>query len=387
MPFMPTHTKFVVNGRVMGGTMLRKVAKRTKPWLLPAVAEAGAAAGNPALLPPQPPEDEEWVQPPAKRSKLQPPSSSIPTAAEDGVAQEHHTSRAEENVVTKDDIPEDIPTYPVTPAAASLVSAAASRAPRQSWTLEEHTKLTEAVKKHGKIWVAVATMVPGRTGKQCRNRWTQCLDSAGKTGGQWNGEENTKLTEAVKKHGKKWVAVAAMIPGRTDQQCRNRWTQSLDSAGKTAGQWKPGEDAKLLDAVKKHGKKWVAVAEMVPGRTDKQCRNRWTQTLDSAGHTAGLWKPGEDAKLLDAVKKHGKKWVAVAEMVPGRTDEQCRSRWTHKLDPSNGKRVGKILAAGNPTKMQSWRKRQTNMATTGSQLLCWFPVELVASVVNDGSTL
>jgi hypothetical protein len=53
MPFMPpTSTKYVINGRVMGGTMSRKVAKRTKPWLLP--VEASAAPGeNSALQPPQ----------------------------------------------------------------------------------------------------------------------------------------------------------------------------------------------------------------------------------------------------------------------------------------------------------------------------------------------
>jgi hypothetical protein len=46
----------------------------------------------------------------------------------------------------------------------------------------------------------------------------------------WNGERrHKKLTDAaVKKHGKDWVAVAAMVPGRTDKECRSRWTKTLD---------------------------------------------------------------------------------------------------------------------------------------------------------------
>jgi S-ribosylhomocysteine lyase LuxS involved in autoinducer biosynthesis len=332
MPFTPpTNTKYVINGRIMGGTMVRKVAKRTKPWLLPAAEPA--VAENAALPPPYPPEDEEEDLPPAKKARLQVPFS-IPTSV-DGVTTEYTA----ETRVTMDDTPKvDIPTDPVT-LADSLASTVTSCALPRSWTTKEDAKLTEAIKKIGKKWVAVAAMVPGRTDNQCRRRWVHTLDTAGKTAGQWNGEEDTQLTEAVKEHGKKWVAVAAMVPGRTDNQCRSRWVRTLDLAGKTAGRWKPEEDANLIEAVKKHGKMWVAVAAMVLSRTDKQCRNRWTQVIDpdAVGKIAGRWKPEEDAKLTEAVKKHAKNWVAVATLVPGRTDEQCRKRWTRTLDPATEK--------------------------------------------------
>jgi hypothetical protein len=348
MPFMPINTKYVINGRVMGGTMFRKVAKRTKPWLLPAEA---TAAENPALLPPQPPqppEDEEWVLPPAKRSRLHAPSS-ISTA------QEH--TRAEK--VTTDDTPDDIPTDPVTPAA-SVASAVASRAPRQHWTLEEDTKLTEAVKKHGKKWFAVAPMVPGRTDKQCRQRWVDtrqrwvdALDPTkgkkpNKTRENWTPAQDAKLADAVKKHGEHWSVVAALVPGRTDGQCRQRWVDTLNRAiggnkkpRKPRCDWKPDEDTKLAEAVKRHGNHWVAVAAMVPGRTDKQCRKRWVDTLNRAiggkepKKTRDDWKSDEDAKLAEAVKRHGKHWVAVATLVPGRTDGQCRRRWNSTYLASN----------------------------------------------------
>jgi myb proto-oncogene protein len=75
----------------------------------------------------------------------------------------------------------------------------------------------------------VATLVPGRTNKQCRSRWVDKLDPANvKKPDKWSSEEDKKLTEAVKKHGKDWVAVAAMVPGRTNQECRKRWFRHLD---------------------------------------------------------------------------------------------------------------------------------------------------------------
>jgi hypothetical protein len=342
--FIPT--KDVINGRVVGGTMRRRNGIRTMP--VPARAE------TPALPPPHPPpqlEDEDL--PPAKKQRLQVHTSSSTTA--DGVTT---------------DSPDDTPTDPVTPAA-SLRSAATSRAPIRNWKPEEDAKLTEAVEKHGKdCWVAVATLVPGRTNEQCRNRWVQTLDPANGNKGKWKPEEDAELTVAVHKHGKVWVTVAAMVSGRTNRQCRNRWVHNLDPANGNKGKWKPEEDAQLTEAVEKHGKEWVTVAAMVSGRTRYQCRQRWVGTLDPAYEKNGVqWTPEEDAKLTEAVEKHGKKWPVVAVLVPGRTGEQCRSRWTRNLDPANGNK-GKWASEEDATLIEAVKKLGTE---------CWVSVAAMVS--------
>jgi hypothetical protein len=298
--------------------MRRKNEIRTLPWPV-------ATAENPALPPPVPPEDEDT--PTTKKPKLLAATRNYTPA--DGVTT---------------DSPDDTPTDPVTPAA-SLSSATDSRTARPSWNAEEDAKLTEAVKKFGKHWGEVAELVPERTHSQCRYRWLHSMNPA--NGGNkckaphgWEPEDDVNLVNAVKKHGKDWVAVAKLVPGRTNQQCRHRWLNSLDHAnggnkGNTPPKyWEPEEDANLVKAVKKHGYNWVAVATLVSDRTNQQCRERWVNTLD---HTNGgnkgntppkYWEPEEDTRLMEAVKKHGKDWVAVAKLVPGRTNQQCRQRWS-----------------------------------------------------------
>jgi uncharacterized FlgJ-related protein len=201
------------------------------------------------------------------------------------------------------------------------------------WTSSEDAKLTDAVNKYGKDWVAVAKLVPGRTHGQCRSRWVDTLNPSNGKNGKWTLEEDTKLTEVVKKYGKDWVAVAKVVPGRTRGQCRRRWVNTLDIFNGTKGKWTPAEDTKLTEVVKKYGKDWVAVSKLVPGRTNEQCRHRWVGALNVPNGKKGKWTPAEDAKLTEVVKKYGKDWVAAAKLVPGRTPKQCRNRWVNTLDP------------------------------------------------------
>jgi hypothetical protein len=232
----------------------------------------------------------------------------------------------------------------------------AARAPHRWWTPEEDKKLASAVKttrkkKHGKKykidWIAVSPLVPGRTKRQCFNRWHDVLQSKknGTTAraGNWTKEEDSTLKDAVKKHNcKNWGAITALVPGRTIRQCNKRWHGVLecnsDEAIARVGKWTTYEDSSLKDAVEKHnGKDWAAIAALVPGRTKRQCNKRWHDALDSKSDETtalkGTFSKDEDVKLKDAVKKHnGKDWTAISTLVPGRTKQQCLSRWHYVLD-------------------------------------------------------
>jgi UDP-N-acetyl-D-mannosaminuronic acid transferase (WecB/TagA/CpsF family) len=80
------------------------------------------------------------------------------------------------------------------------------------------------------------------------------------------------------------------------------------------------EDAKLIDAVKEYGdSNWSAAAELVPTRTNAQCRTRWAETLD-LGINRGYWTAEEDVELAEAVTELGNDWVQVAVLFPGRSN-------------------------------------------------------------------
>jgi hypothetical protein len=127
----------------------------------------------------------------------------------------------------------------VTPAA----SLPKSRAPKRKWQPKEDEMLRKAVKQNGENWVAVAAMVSGRTNNQCRQRWVDVLN-------KWTRGEDTKLREAVKAHGKEWDKVALRVRGRTNKHCHERW-EKLESRPTT-----PEADAKLEKRATKIWQTW-----------------------------------------------------------------------------------------------------------------------------------
>jgi myb proto-oncogene protein len=163
--------------------------------------------------------------------------------------------------------------------------------------------------------------------------------------GNWEKDEDIKLKDAVQAHGgKNWGAIAALVPSRTITQCSSRWHNvlglSIVRTNERTGKWAEDEDSKLTDAVQTHGgKDWSAIAALVPGRGERQCCNRWHKTLDPnidrKSGRAGYWTEDEDIKLKDGVQTHGgKNWDAIVAMVPGRTRSQCYDRWTDTSHPN-----------------------------------------------------
>jgi hypothetical protein len=137
--------------------------------------------------------------------------------------------------------------------------------------------------------------------------------TAGATG-KWTLVEDAKLTSAVTntrktKHSNNWVAIAELVPDRTQNQCKTRWYNALnlgiDRVNGCTGTWKEEEDIKLKAAVQTHGvKNWVAIATLVPSRTRIQCKSRWRVLNPSIDRTTGRkckWEEDEKIKLKDAV--------------------------------------------------------------------------------------
>jgi hypothetical protein len=74
---------------------------------------------------------------------------------------------------------------------------------------------------------------------------------------------------------KSWRDVAQQLPDRTEIECFRRWQKVVNPSLKKGG-WTPDEDKQIIELVEKYGaKRWSVIASHLPGRIDKQCRERY----------------------------------------------------------------------------------------------------------------
>jgi hypothetical protein len=92
----------------------------------------------------------------------------------------------------------------------------------------------------------------------------------------------------------------------------------------------PAEDAALCSLVCKFGtSQWNKIAEFIPERTARQCRDRYEHYL-LLNMNDQPWTPEEDARLAQAALEHGHCWKDIAPTFPGRNANSLKNRW-HKV--------------------------------------------------------
>jgi hypothetical protein len=114
------------------------------------------------------------------------------------------------------------------------------------------------------------------------------------------------------------------------------------------GPWTAAEDKALLDAMASFSGHicWEELSKRIPGRSAKQCRERWQFRLhpDVSKAPFEVW---EDDLIVNERVAMGNHWAQIAAKLPGRTSCSVKNRWYTVLRNRKTERVARRTKIGS----------------------------------------
>lgn len=200
-----------------------------------------------------------------------------------------------------------------------------------SWTYQEDEELKKLVEKHPNDWDTIAKELnTHRTAWLCCQRYQSHLNESMKATGPFSRGELELVTKVIEscRIGDyiPWSQVAYFIEGRSIGQIKLCW-EKLNLA-KKGSRWTPLEDRQLQYAVEKYGiHDWVKISHFLPGRSNRQCRERYIMRLGIKDRKIAGWTPREDEELVRIAPMLKFKWVEIINHILRRNARQIAARY------------------------------------------------------------